>query len=205
MANKKTIGELIEQEVRRQQIPITDFAKKICCQRNNVYDIFKRCKMDIAQLKKISEVLSRNFFKELANDIDLINENEKTEEEIIKNKAVAQFFNVVPDVLKKIGKSAPIVFYKSDSDCEDCQIPDFGLSGYYITFTIGRTLKDILGDCKHLLINTITDNNRNQIEVCKNILSDTVLVNVKLDYKTHDEWRKVIELAFDTYEKFNRR
>ena len=73
MANKKTIGELIEQEVRRQQIPITDFAKKICCQRNNVYDIFKRCKMDIAQLKKISEVLSRNFFKELANDIDLIN------------------------------------------------------------------------------------------------------------------------------------
>ena len=73
--------------------------------------------MDIAQLKKISEVLSRNFFKELANDIDLINENEETEEEIIKNKAVAQFFNVVPDVLKKIGKSAPIVFYKSDSDC----------------------------------------------------------------------------------------
>ena len=48
MTNKRTIGELIENEVRKQQIPITEFAKMICCQRNNVYDIFKRSKMDIA-------------------------------------------------------------------------------------------------------------------------------------------------------------
>lgn len=40
MTNKRTIGELIENEVRKQQIPITGFAKMICCQRNNVYDIF---------------------------------------------------------------------------------------------------------------------------------------------------------------------
>lgn len=36
MTNKRTIGELIENEVRKQQIPITEFAKMICCQRNNV-------------------------------------------------------------------------------------------------------------------------------------------------------------------------
>ena len=58
MTNKRTIGELIENEVRKQQIPITEFAKMICCQRNNVYDIFKRSKMDIAQLKQISKVLN---------------------------------------------------------------------------------------------------------------------------------------------------
>ncbi len=50
MTNKRTIGELIENEVRKQQIPITGFAKMICCQRNNVYDIFKRSKMDIAHM-----------------------------------------------------------------------------------------------------------------------------------------------------------
>ena len=30
MTNKRTIGELIENEVRKQQIPITEFAKMIC-------------------------------------------------------------------------------------------------------------------------------------------------------------------------------
>ena len=67
--NKTTIGKLIESEVRKQQIPITEFAKLICCQRNNVYDIFKRSKIDIVQLKQISKVLKRNFFKELADEI----------------------------------------------------------------------------------------------------------------------------------------
>ena len=66
MANKKTIGELIEREVRKQQIPITQFEEMICCQRNNVYDIFRRSKLDIILLKRISEVLKHNFFKDLA-------------------------------------------------------------------------------------------------------------------------------------------
>ena len=42
METKKTIGELIEYEVRKQGLSIIDFANKISCQRNNVYDIFKR-------------------------------------------------------------------------------------------------------------------------------------------------------------------
>lgn len=50
-SEKLTIGKLIEKEVRKQQIPITEFARLICCQRNNVYDIFKRSKIDIVQLK----------------------------------------------------------------------------------------------------------------------------------------------------------
>jgi methionyl-tRNA formyltransferase len=41
---KETIGKLIEKEVRKKQISITSFADKICCKRNNVYDIFKRSK-----------------------------------------------------------------------------------------------------------------------------------------------------------------
>ena len=94
MTNKRTIGELIENEVRKQQIPITEFAKMICCQRNNVYDIFKRSKMDIAQLKQISKVLNRNFFKELAEDVELINDSKESEEEVI-----AEINSLQPNVL----------------------------------------------------------------------------------------------------------
>lgn len=39
---KKTIGRLIEEEVRRQGKNITAFADEICCTRSNVYNIFDR-------------------------------------------------------------------------------------------------------------------------------------------------------------------
>lgn len=42
MTEKRTIGELIEKEVRRQQLSIVEFADKICCKRNNVYNLFTR-------------------------------------------------------------------------------------------------------------------------------------------------------------------
>ena len=62
----KTIGKLIEEEVRKQGWSITAFADEICCTRTNVYDIFGRSKMDVAQLELISKVLGHNFFKDLA-------------------------------------------------------------------------------------------------------------------------------------------
>jgi len=98
MTNKKNIGELIETEVRKQQIPITEFAKMICCQRNNVYDIFKRSKMDIAQLKQISKVLNRNFFKELAEDVELISDSKDSEEERnrMRNQILLEILTSLP-------------------------------------------------------------------------------------------------------------
>lgn len=89
-SEKLTIGKLIEKEVRKQQIPITEFARLICCQRNNVYDIFKRSKIDIVQLKQISKVLRRNFFKELADDLELINEEEMSGADV---KSKRQYHN----------------------------------------------------------------------------------------------------------------
>lgn len=51
----KTLGELIEYEVRKQGLPITAFADMIYCQRANVYNLFQRGdKIDAAQLKLIS-------------------------------------------------------------------------------------------------------------------------------------------------------
>lgn len=204
--NKITIGKLIENEVRKQQIPITEFAKLICCQRNNVYDIFKRSKIDIVQLKQISKVLKRNFFKELADDIELICEDDISEKEIMKQKAVAQFFEIVPNILHELGKPSTIVFCKLDEEgYEDCATPDFGLSDSFITFTIGDTLKERIGENKVLPIAVVHDSTNNcDVEVCTNRIYGSVCVNVKLNYKTQDEWRNVLRLAFETYNRFGR-
>ena len=205
--NKTTIGKLIESEVRKQQIPITEFAKLICCQRNNVYDIFKRSKIDIVQLKQISKVLKRNFFKELADDIELISEDDISEQEVLRQKAVSQFFEIVPNILHELGKPSTIVFCKLDEpEYEDCATPDFGLPDSFITFTIGDTLKERIGENKVLPIVVVHDNTNNcDVEVCTNMVYGSVCVNVKLDYKTQDEWRNVLQLAFETYNRFGRR
>lgn len=202
MKNKKTIGELIEYEVRKQQMPITDFARRICCRRNNVYDIFKRNKMDIMQLKLISEVLHRNFFKDLSEDVELINNVVKSKEEIKKRKIISQFFCVVPDVLQKLGKESTIIFHKPDGfEYKDYPIPDYGLPNYFITFTIGNTLKERVGKNEMLSIVTIPIGDR-VVEVCINKINGWGCVNVKLDYMSFDEWYKVLTLAFDARERF---
>ena len=56
------IGQQIEEELRRQERTVTWFARKLCCNRQNVYDIFKRPNVDAELLLRISIVLERNFF-----------------------------------------------------------------------------------------------------------------------------------------------
>ena len=204
--NKMTIGKLIENEVRKQQIPITEFAKLICCQRNNVYDIFKRSKIDIVQLKQISKVLKLNFFRILADDVELINEENESDAEVMKLKAVSQFFNSVPDVLHKLGKSSTIIFSKlEEPGYENCATPDFCLPDYFITFTIGDTLKERIGENPLLPIAFVYDSTNNcNVEVCTNATNDSILVNIKLDYKTQEEWQQILQLAFETYNRLRR-
>lgn len=64
------IGKLIEEELRRQERSVAWFARKLCCERTNVYSIFKRESIDTALLHRISLVLHRNFFEELSQSID---------------------------------------------------------------------------------------------------------------------------------------
>lgn len=205
MINNRTIGELIENEVRRQQISIPKFAEMICCQRNNVYDIFKRNNMDILQLKQISKVLNRNFFKELAEDLELINDDEDTEKDIMKRKAVSQFFNVVPDVLRKLGKRQTIVFSRLDEPgYEDCPTPDYLLPDYFISFTECETLKERIGECAILPIVPILNEDGCMVEVCTNVIYGSIFVNLKLDYKTSDEWSRNLAFAFEVYAKYGK-
>lgn len=170
----------------------------IHCERNNVYNIFSRDNMDIIQLKRISNVLKRNFFKELAEDIELINDTEESEEEKQKRESVSQFFAVVPNVLQQLGKSSTIIFSRiDDPEYKDCPTPDFGLPDYFITFTIGDTLKDRFGHNRLLTIETIKNNDGTEIEICTNTFHHSRCINIKLDYKSQDEWYKTLKFAFE--------
>ena len=205
MTDNKTIGELIELEVRRQGISITGFAEMICCQRNNVYDIFKRDNIDIKLLKNISTLLKRNFFRELAEAPELITDKEETADEEKNRKAVSQFLEVVPDVLHKLGKSSAIVFCKmSEDEQANRKLPDFGLPDYFITFTIGETLKERMGENPVLPITPVSNNSDNKVEVCQNVVYDSVCVNIKLDFKTEEEWSDILNFAFEVYDKVQR-
>lgn len=201
-----SIGKLIEDEVRKQELSITEFARLIYCQRNNVYDIFNRNNMDIILLKQISKVLNRNFFKEIAEDIELIYDGAYSEADIEKRKAVSQFYEVVPEILQQLGKSSTIVFSKiDDAEYEDCPTPDFGLPDYFITFTILDTLKERIGNDPLLPIETKTDESGIKVEICTNIIFGSVFVNIQIDYKSQDEWYKTLKFAFDVYAQYGRR
>lgn len=57
------IGEIIKEELLRQERSIAWFARKLYCDRSNVYDIFHRKSIDTGLLLRISIILKCNFFK----------------------------------------------------------------------------------------------------------------------------------------------
>lgn len=56
------IGKKIKEEVYRQGISVTEFAKKINRSRNVVYNIFERESIDTALLNNIGKELKCDFF-----------------------------------------------------------------------------------------------------------------------------------------------
>lgn len=190
MEDKRSIGLLIKEEVGKQKLSVTEFANRIHCVRGNVYDIYKRDSIDIIQLKLICKVLNRNFFKELAENMDLINStSDYSKEEEHRRKVVSHFFEIVPDILESMGKSTSIIFEKDDA------LPDFAISSYNITFTILDSLESRLPNpclkfsrCK-----------RNDVEICINDIKGTISFNIIINDKTEDEWRETLKFVFENY------
>lgn len=60
------IGQLIEQELRRQRRSVLWFAKELYCDRTNVYKLFR--KESTLLLYRISCILSHDFFKYYTDD-----------------------------------------------------------------------------------------------------------------------------------------
>ncbi len=57
------IGQLIEQELRRQRRSVSWFAKELYCDRTNVYKLFRKESVDTSLLYRISVILSHDFFR----------------------------------------------------------------------------------------------------------------------------------------------
>lgn len=56
------IGEIIKQVMKDQGRSPSWLAKNLCCNRDNVYKIYKRSQIDTSLLLKISLLLGYNFF-----------------------------------------------------------------------------------------------------------------------------------------------
>lgn len=198
----KTIGDFINEEVRRKGMPVTKFAKEINCQRNNVYDIFNRSNMDIDLLKRISKVLDVNFFQTIANDLNLVCEEADNVNQQ-EQKAVSQFLDVVPKLLEKMGKNAAIFMGNPcpsdiDSDC----LPDFSLPDYSISFTFGKTLEERMKANSYLSFEVVRKNVGCEVETCFNKCTSLQTVNIQLTYKTEEQWAEILEFAFEVVSKW---
>lgn len=65
-----TIGEMIHEELDKQERTVTWLARKLNCNRQNIYDIFKRTTIDTELLMRISLVLQVDFFKYISKEYE---------------------------------------------------------------------------------------------------------------------------------------
>lgn len=65
----ESIGQLIKEELERQERTVAWFARKLSCDRSNVYRLFQKHSIDTALLRRISLILNRDFFADLSKNI----------------------------------------------------------------------------------------------------------------------------------------
>lgn len=66
----RPIGQLIEEELRRQERTPAWLARKIHCERTNIYYIFSLSSINTEVLRQISIALQRDFFKEYSEELE---------------------------------------------------------------------------------------------------------------------------------------
>lgn len=63
------IGSIIKEELERQERSVSWFARKLSCDRLNVYRLFQKHSIDTSLLSRISVILNRDFFSELSQNL----------------------------------------------------------------------------------------------------------------------------------------
>lgn len=200
MKTFKTIGEMINEEVRRQQISIVDFAKMINYTRTNAYNIFKRNNIDIELLKRISTVLNHNYFEDLANNMDLARPVELSEEETKRLQTIDMFLEAVPNAFEKLGIDATIVFGTKKGIEKDIPLPDFILSNYNITFTVGQTYQKKCNGFwgNQVLFTDVVSNGLTEMVYYYNQIDGIQYLDIAIDYMSEEEWFETIKFALDS-------
>lgn len=62
--NDVHIGNMIKAELKKQGRSVSWLAEQIYCEKSNIYKMFKRKSIDLAQLMQISVVLDHNFLRD---------------------------------------------------------------------------------------------------------------------------------------------
>lgn len=209
---KKILGQIIKDEVKRQGLKGLDFAERIPCSENNIYKIYNSTSLDTSLLERISKVLNHNFFEDIINgNVDM--ENPEVIKEFNNRRAVSQFMETVPLVLEELKRSPIISFGRPIELQQGIQTPDFILTDYWISFTIGETFMERSpAHCNQSCVKYEKIHNNENIEVLINeyVLqtrpnSNPIQINIKLDYKTKEEWRKTLKFAFELYDYYQKK
>lgn len=58
-------GEKVKEYFEASGMSVSEFARRLHCHRQNVYDIFKRSVIEMTMLQRISRVLEHDFVSEL--------------------------------------------------------------------------------------------------------------------------------------------
>lgn len=66
---EKSIGDLIKEELEKQERSVSWFARKLSCDRSNVYRLFQKESIDTTLLFRISLLLKRDFFSYLSERV----------------------------------------------------------------------------------------------------------------------------------------
>ena len=64
------IGHAIHEELKRQQRTTAWLARQLCCDRTNIYHIYRNKAINTDQLARISTILNHNFFADLTIELD---------------------------------------------------------------------------------------------------------------------------------------
>lgn len=62
--NKVHIGELVKNVFDKNDMSVSELARRLHCERTNVYAIFRRSSIDIELLAKLSRILNHNLLED---------------------------------------------------------------------------------------------------------------------------------------------
>lgn len=65
------IGTMIKEELERQERTVSWLARKLNCDRSNIYRLFQKHSIDTALLQRLSVILNRDFFSDLSNNLSV--------------------------------------------------------------------------------------------------------------------------------------
>ena len=156
----------------------------------------------MAQLQLISKVLNHNFFADLAENPEIVDPSiPEVKKDLLNRRAVAQFFDVMPKVLKNLDIETNIVVPIMKNEFND-PLPDYGLSDYAIFFTLGERLLDRFtptnSECFEVQTEVAYQNHI--VDIWHNKVYNSWFVDVKLDYKTEQEWGEILVYLLDHWE-----